>query len=211
MENFDFNKIKDFDSHINTSIPNYNEMVDMAVSLIHHLVPDGGKIEDLGCSTGMLLSKIESKIPNVDMLGVDLADNLFISQTPRVSFLKKDLTKHTPKADVVILMFTLMFLPLRERVKLLERIKKENPDAVLIVTEKNYMETGKTQEMFLFSYYDYKSKKYSGEELLEKQRSIRTIMKPLTEKENVKMFQDAGYTKIIKFWQSFQFMGWVIQ
>lgn len=208
-KNFNFNEIEDFDGHINSSIPNYTELRDMVVSLSHHLVPDGGVVTDIGCSTGAVIEKIKSKVPNIICYGVDTAKNLFPVESD-VSFLEEDLRIWTPKADLVISMFTLQFLPLEDRVSLLGRIKHLNPNALIIVTEKVYMEEGKTQEMFTFSYYDYKSKSFTAQELLDKQKAIRTIMKPMTEKENIRMFEDCGY-KVTRFWQSFQFVGWILQ
>lgn len=210
MSDFDFNKIKDFDTHIDKSIPNYTELSDMVVSLTHHLIGRGGVIQDLGCSTGALLIKMAEKISNVSFVGVDLADNLFIPHD-KVTYIKKDVTKFIPQADIIILMFTLQFLRKEKRAELLKIIKQKNPNVVMIVTEKTYMESGDTQEMFTFSYYDYKEKSFSAEELLEKQKSIRTIMKLLTEKENIEMFYNAGFTSVTRFWQSFQFIGWIVK
>ena len=202
MSNFDFNKIENFDEHINSSIPNYNELKDMVVSLSHHLVPDGGVVTDIGCSTGAVIKKIKAKIPNITCYGVDVAKNLFPTKSD-VLFLEENLKEWTPKADLIVSMFTLQFLPVKDRRDLLKRIKELNPNAPLIITEK-------IQEMFTFSYYDYKSKSFTAQELLDKQKSIRTIMKPLTEKENLKMFKECGYPKIVRFWQSFQFLAWII-
>lgn len=210
MSNFDFNKIKDFDSHIQSSIPNYNELVDMVVSLSHHLVPDEGTVVDIGCSTGTVIEKIWKAIPNIECVGVDLARNLFPATNSAVVYMQEDVRTFTPKADLIILMFTLQFLTIAERKDLLSRIKKLNPHATLIVTEKTYMDEGKIQEMFTFSYYDFKAKTFTAEEMLQKQKSIRTIMKPLTQDENFEMFDNAGY-RTTKFWQSFQFMGWILQ
>jgi tRNA (cmo5U34)-methyltransferase len=206
--NFDFNKIKDFDTHIQSSIPNYTELKEMVASIAHHLVPDEGTVVDIGCSTGAVLELIHEKIPNIRCIGVDIASNLFPKDSP-VAFLTEDITEFTPVGDLIISMFTLQFLPMPDRIDLLRRIKHWNPSSSIIVTEKCYMESGKNQEMFTFSYYDYKSKSFSADELLSKQKSIRTIMKPLTEQENISMFEKSGYT-VTRFWQSLQFVGWIL-
>lgn len=208
MKNFDFNTIDNFDEHIDSSIPNYTELRDMVVSLSHHLVPDGGTVVDIGCSTGAVIEKIQEKIPNITCYGIDVATNLF-PKNGKALYLSENLYTWTPKADLIISMFTLMFLPYKDRLELLKRTKKLNPNTPLIVTEKTYMDEGKIQDMFVFSYYDYKSKTFTAQELLDKQISIRTIMKPLTEQENIEMFNKCGYKKITRFWQSFQFMGWI--
>lgn len=209
MSNFNFNEITDFDSHISSSIPNYSELKNMVVSLSHHLILDGGVVADIGCSTGVVLEGILQTIPNITGIGVDTASNLFPKKA-KADYLTEDLKIFTPKADLIISMFTLQFLPIERRFDLLQRIKKLNPNVTLIITEKVFMEDGKTQEMFTFSYYDYKSKSFTAQELLDKQKSIRTVMKPLTEKENLQMFEAVGFEKVTKFWQSFQFMGWIL-
>ena len=108
-------------------------------------------------------------------------------------------------------MFTLQFLSPKARFELLCRIKNKNPAVVVLVAEKVYMENGEIQEMFTFSYYDYKEKSFTSEELLKKQKSIRTIMKPFTEKTNLKMFRKAGFLEMTRYWQSFQFIGWLLK
>src|SRR3990167_1286981 len=130
MSNFDFNKIEDFDKHINSSIPNYSELSDMVVSLSHHLVPDGGTVVDIGCSTGAVIEKIHKSVPNINCVGVDIATSLFPEKSG-VKYLEENLRKFTPKGDLIISMFTLQFLPIEHRISLLRRIRESNPHSHL--------------------------------------------------------------------------------
>jgi len=70
MEKFDFNTIKDFDSHILKSIPNYDVLIEAIISMSEYFVTKDAIIYDLGCSTGKLLKTLP--FPN-DKIGYDNA------------------------------------------------------------------------------------------------------------------------------------------
>jgi hypothetical protein len=50
MSQFDFNKIDDFDDHINKSIPNYDLLIDSIKSMSEYFYVKSASIYDLGCS-----------------------------------------------------------------------------------------------------------------------------------------------------------------
>ena len=69
MKNFDlvnkswvFNKkvAKNFDKHVNQSIPDYSDLQNYIASLSEWFLKDGAVIYDLGCSTGETIKRIAS-------------------------------------------------------------------------------------------------------------------------------------------------------
>ena len=61
MNTFDFNKIEDFDNHINLSIPNYNQLLSLFIDLATIFSGENTTVIDYGCSTGKLLRALPKK------------------------------------------------------------------------------------------------------------------------------------------------------
>ena len=59
------------------------------------------------------------------------------------------------------------------------------------------------------NYYEFKSKSFSSEEIMEKERDLRSIMRLFTKEENIKLFEEAGFKVHDTFFQYYNFVGWV--
>lgn len=211
MSNFSFDTVSDFDDHINLSIPNYDVLQRAIVSLSSFFLKEKGCL-DIGCSTGALLRKI-SQTYEGPLLGVDISENLIRENTQKnITLLRHDITDGLPDVefDFATCVFTLQFLPPDSVEKVLKEVYQKLPKGGgLVVCEKTFMADGFAQELMTFSHYDYKTEAFSAEEIFKKQISLRKIMTPVSEAENIKRLRDAGFKNIIRFWQSFQFIGWL--
>lgn len=217
-EKFSFDTIKDFDKHISLSIPNYSHIHELIESMSMYFVKPGTNVYDLGCSTGKLIDAIrhqsvyKNKIRDVKYIGYENSSN-FANSNFDISMGDITNPEETPleNASLVMSIFTLQFLPTKERDKIIERIYKSlNPGGAFICCEKVYIRDGIMQDIFTFSYYDYKKKSFSEKEILDKQRDLRTIMTPLTDGQNEVMFRLAGFKYIETFFSSLFFRGWVM-
>jgi len=63
------------------------------------------------------------------------------------------------------------------------------------------------QDMLTFNYYDYKSKNFSSEEIMMKEKQLRHMLKPNTWKEIQVSLTDAGFTAYERIWQNHMFIG----
>jgi len=206
---FSFDTIQDFDDHILKSIPNYDILFQMILSMSNYFVEDGKKIYDLGCSTGKLLKSLPFKQHKV---GYDLAENLLPNEDTLgdLLFVKKDLNQDfdVNDASLVYSIFTMQFLRRDRRNNYLKNIYNGLTNGgALILCEKVYQEHGVMQEMFTFSQYDYKVKSFDAQEILNKEKDLRLIMKPDGYLELLERVRSAGFEKISFFWQSFNFIG----
>ena len=97
MSKFDFNKIEDFDEHINLSIPNYEGLINQIVKFSDYFVDEHTNVYDLGCSTGKMFKMLEL-IDSANYIGVDnsklLPDESFVDN---VSFVDADLLKYNDR------------------------------------------------------------------------------------------------------------------
>ena len=61
--------------------------------------------------------------------------------------------------------------------------------------------------MLTFNYYDYKRKSFDTEDIMDKERTLRHMMKPNTWEEITEMLYDAGFKDIQPFWRNHAFVG----
>jgi len=217
-EPFDFNTIKDFDKHIELSVPNYKHIWEIVNLISSYFILPNTNVYDIGCSTGLGLKLLSfsNKQDNVNYFGYDISDNMLqnIPQTKHIHIFKKDITEPTllfENASLVLSIFTLQFIDIKKRLNLLQRIYNGlNPGGSFIIAEKIYVNNGEFQEIFTFSYYDFKRKSFTDAEIMQKQIDLRYQMKPLSDSENIELFQKAGFTKIESFFQSLNFKAWLL-
>ena len=200
---FDFNTIENFDEHIEKSIPNYNILIDFIKSISQYFYVDNTNIYDLGCSTGKLLKSLDT---NCNKIGIDNSTLLPLDK----AFYNIDLNTNfnISNACLVYSIFTMQFLNPSKRLSYLKNIYDGlNDGGALIICEKVYQDYGKIQEVMTFSHYDYKLKNFKPNEIINKEKDLRYIMKPNTSKELDNLLFDVGFSKTTIFWQMFNFKG----
>lgn len=217
MTKFNFDTVKDFDSHIEMSIPNYKHIWELIHPISSYFITQNSNVYDLGCSTGLGLKLLSfnTDVENVKFIGYDISDNMLkeVHNTKRLTILKVDITNDNvtfPNASLILMIFTLQFLPSDKKKAVLKRIYDSLlPGGSFIICEKTIVENGKIQDIFTFCYYDLKSANFSKDETLSKQYDLRFMMKNNTDPEIEKMLREAGFATVNPFFQSLQFKGWL--
>lgn len=220
--NFSFETIADFDGHISSSIIGYKTLYDLIIPLASNYIVPGCNVVDLGCSSGELLRQLSYRYPKAKYMGFDKAiDNLWKDGGDNVEAYELDITSDDfviPKAKLITSIFTLQFLPPEKREELLKKVSNALlPGGAFIIAEKVYCEGSKAQDHFTFAHYDLKGLNFNPDEILKKQRDIRTIMKPQKEEQIetelysniVSGFGDAN-PEVELFWASYQFRAWIV-
>ena len=218
MTNFSFSTIKDFDSHIRQSIRGYDSLVKDIVDLSAYFISDDTKVIDLGCSEGTVLNDISNinTYNNVHHLGVEIEDNFFDRlkslESDNLQFVQRDIVQLPAEfyhnSSLIISLFTLQFIPLKHRLRVLQRVYEGlNDGGCLIVTEKIFFDNSKIESAMSSLYYDYKRKHFSAEDILNKEKDLRHLMKPMFRHELDGMLRTAGFRHIENFWQSYNFTG----
>jgi len=206
MKEFNFNTIQDFDSHIQKSIPNYDVLNNMILSMSEYFITKSANIYDLGCSTGRLLKELRCDNPKI---GYDNS-KLLPSDEDNIKFKSIDLNEafEVSNACLVYSIFTMQFLQRDKRKQFVNTAYKGlNEGSAFILCEKIYQDKGILQEVMSFSHYDYKLSHFSADEIIHKERDLRFIMKPNTLTENYQLLESAGFSDITSFWQSYNFIG----
>ena len=216
MKKFDFDTIQSFDDHILQSIPNYDILFSSILRISDYFRDKNKIIYDLGCSTGKLLTYI-NRVEKYDgkMIGIDYSRNLLPENTKEydnISFIEANLNKPFvfSNACLIFSIFTLQFLRKEARQQLIKNVYNGLCNGgAFIIAEKTYVSEGQFQDIFTFSYYDYKKASFTPEQILSKEKDLRTILKPNYAHENIEMLHEAGFNKIQMFYKFFQFEAYL--
>lgn len=206
MDNFDFNRIHDFDEHINKSIPSYDLLVDMSKSIAEYFYTKEAVVYDLGCSTGKMLLEIDTVCKK---MGIDNS-NLLPKANP--NFQSLDLNKENAvyNACVVFSLFTMQFLNVKRREGYIKGIYNGLIEGgALIIAEKVYQDDGRAQEAMTFSHYEMKMRSFTTEEILKKEKSLRQVMKPMNQTDFEELLKDTGFRVVTSYWQCFNFKAYL--
>jgi tRNA (cmo5U34)-methyltransferase len=211
---FSFDTIENFDKHIDISIPDYNGLLKHILNISTYFIKRDSIIYDYGCSTGKLLSLLKKRnnVINTKFVGIDKSKNLIKEHDVDIEVIESDLIDFYPeKNNFSCSIFTLQFLSIENRKIILKRIYDSLFEGgCLLISEKTFIDNGFIQDIFSFTYYDFKLENFKELDILNKQFDLRYIMRPLTEEQNIKLFKEAGFTNIQSFWQSLQFKGWLL-
>jgi tRNA (cmo5U34)-methyltransferase len=214
-DNFSFDTIKNFDEHIASSIPRYQDIHLVIDSILEYFIKNYINIYDIGCSTGSLLKRIDNKYrnKNISLTGYDICKNLIPDNSGRCVFIKDDILKghvYFKDADIIFSIFTICFINLKHRQALINKIYNNlNKGGIFIFVDKIYCNSTKIQEIFTFLYYDFKRNKFKCDEILNKEQALREIQQPLTDVENINMLNASGFRNIETFWRYYNFKGYL--
>jgi len=164
---FSFNEavVDVFPDMIQRSVPGYGTVVRMTGVLTEQYAKEGTHVYDLGCSLGESIRAAELAIGDraCQLVGVDnspaMIEKVRAEVPPRSKIMwhLSDITQMEFKtASVVIMNFTLQFIPINERLKLLKQIRSSMvPGGLLILSEKLTMPDDEMNELMVNINHDY--------------------------------------------------------
>ena len=221
---FEFNQgVADvFDDMVKRSVPFYEEIHRLTLDIIERRYSGKGFIFDLGCSTGTTFELISKQFPDREFkfIGVDNSKAMLNKANEKLSplglknlELRNEGMQETNfnNAEIVILNYTLQFLPVEKRLNLLEKIYNSLPTGgVLILSEKIKSPRSEVQELITDLYYDFKRRNgYSELEISQKREALENVLIPLTPKEQVKMLKEAGFEKTEMLFRWYNFASYI--
>ena len=227
-KNYDFTfaqREEGFDDQIEHSIRGYKNLLDDIVSLSRNFVEDETNVVDIGCSTGKLTEAFVHSNQNfckyANYICIELAPSFFEELDKRyermtneyywanIDFQKKDVRQFKfENCSLVTSIFTLQFMPRKDRFDVIKNIYDGlNFGGAFIFAEKTVCEDSRLQEMITFNFYDYKRKHFEASDILEKEKTLRNMLKPNTWKELEGMLECAGFKTAQPFWRNHMFVG----
>lgn len=214
---FDEQVSQHFDSHVRKSVPLYEEVQRAVIEMSEWFVRDNSVIYDLGSSTGETISLLlqkHSRKKNVRYIGVE--ESLPMIELARkkcesesVQFLQQNIEEINEfnNVDLVLSLYTLQFLPLWKRKKVLQRIYNGLVEGgSFIFVEKIRAENSLFEDIWNDLYWDFKQENGLNEQqVIKKSQSLRGVLIPLTLSENLKLLSDTGFLCMDTFikWHNF--------
>jgi tRNA (cmo5U34)-methyltransferase len=211
---FDDQVVKVFDDMIHRSIPFYKEIIKRQVRMIQRYYQPGTIIYDLGCSNGNLGLQVCRRMVDVDfqMIAVDNSAPMLaafqkrLAATPRsgrISLQCRDIRSiPIENASVVVLNFTLQFLPKNQREALTAAIHLGlNRGGTFLFSEKITHPDPHLADLQQDFYYAFKRENgYSDLEISQKREALDNVLIPETLEQHLARLHQAGF-KAVDVWQ----------
>jgi len=216
---FDDQVVQVFDDMLNRSIPFYGEIICRQVQMIERFYLPGSVIYDLGCSNGNLglqvcrlmggrtfsMVAVDNSAPMLNAYQKRLEET---SWRERIALQCQDISRTTiENASVVVLNFTLQFLPPEERDGMISRIHAGlQPGGVLLFSEKITHADKPLVDLQQALYYRFKRENgYSDLEISQKREALEKVLIPETMEQHLARLQRAGFNSIETWLKWFNF------
>lgn len=221
---FDERVVAVFPDMIQRSVPGYGMIIANIGVIAARYAQPGSHCYDLGCSLGAATLAMRQRItaPDCDIIAVDNSpamierarELLSLDTGPAipVTLLCSDLQEVTVEnASVVVLNFTLQFIPPPQRLALMQRIYAGlNPGGILILSEKIAFSRPEQQQLHIELHHDFKrANGYSDLEISQKRSALENVMIPETVAVHQKRLQTAGFSCAELWFQCFNFASLV--
>ena len=210
-----------FPEHAARSIPYYRDGHELICYLSDFFVAPDSTVYDLGCSTGELLQQLAAHNrhkPGVRWIGLD-REQAMIEHAGRtcaglenVELQCRDiLTGEFKGADMIIAYYTIQFVEERRRQALFDRIYEAlNWGGAFILFEKVGAPDSRFQDMMSCLYREFKQRNgFSSDEILNKELSLKGVLKPFSTAGNLGLLNRAGFTDVMTVMKYVCFQGFL--
>ena len=211
-----------FSDMISRSVPGYATIIGMIGLLAEQHATPGSRLYDLGCSLGAATVSMGQAIGDREcqLVAVDNA-------RPMLDKALEQFSRHLPltvethcadirdvpvlDASVVVLNFTLQFLPVEERLALLQKIRQGmQDDGVLILSEKIAGADEEEDRLLVELHHAFKGANgYSDLEISQKRTALEEVLLPETIATHRTRLQAAGFSRVDLWFQCFNFVSFV--
>ena len=220
---FEFNEaVADvFPDMLRRSIPGYESSIEAIGTLARRYVTAGTRCFDLGCSLGAATLAMRRNIlaPDCEIVAVDLApamvdrcDELVAdddSITP-VSIVLADVRNiGISNASMVVMNYTLQFLPVDERVGLIRRIREGMvDDGVFVLSEKVADDDPDMEKLLIDLHHEFKrANAYTDLEISRKRTALENVLVPESITTHLQRLDDAGFAHAGVWLKHFNFVS----
>ena len=209
-----------FDDMLSRSVPFYDEVRKLVISLILAEQADGLKVLDLGSSTAKFLLDLHSKMDTkMQLKGLDNSQAMLDRAEQKCQAfgagielkLADMLTYEYSREDIIVANYTLQFIRPMQRVELIKKLYNSlNDKGVFIFSEKVVFDDKKLDKQMIDTYYEYKKEQgYSEYEIAQKREALENVLIPFTIEENIQMCKDAGFRSVDTIFQWANFVTFV--
>ena len=216
---FDADVVKVFPDMIQRSVPGYETIIAMTGTLAERYAQADSHCYDLGCSLGAstLAMAQHITVESCNIIAIDNASamtehcaNILEHEKPAipVELICGDV-RDTPikNASMVVLNFTLQFLPPERRTALMEAIYAGLlPGGILILSEKIAFSDPHVNALMIELHHAFKrANGYSELEISQKRSALENVLIPETLDQHRQRLKKAGFESVDIWFQCFNF------
>ncbi|MDP5141178.1 carboxy-S-adenosyl-L-methionine synthase CmoA [Rheinheimera baltica] len=216
---FDDQVAEVFPDMIQRSVPGYQTIIQTIGKLTSRYQQPDSTYYDLGCSLGAATLAMRRNISaaNSTLVAVDNSKAMVERCERHLQVFRSDVPVQVKLADIrqqpienaaiVVINFTLQFLPQADRSALTQRIYQGlKPGGVLILSEKFISADHTANELLIDLHYEFKrANGYSELEISQKRSALENVMKPDTLQQHQQRLQQAGFSSQTLWFQCFNF------
>lgn len=216
---FDERVVAVFPDMINRSVPGYTTIIHGIGRLTARFAQPDTILYDLGCSLGAstLAMRQNNDADNCTIIGLDNSAamvercrtqvNAFVGKTPVEIHQADILNTEYAKCSVVVLNFTLQFIPPEQRDALIQRLYQALvPGGILILSEKVRSDDPVTDNLLVELHHEFKRDNgYSELEISQKRAAIEHVMRLNTLPEHYQRLASAGFAHVETWYRCFNF------
>lgn len=214
-----------FPDMIGRSVPGYALMVAMIGQLARRFAAPDTVLHDLGCSLGAVTLSMCERVtaPGVRIVATDNAPAMIERFRETLAGLPDGIPVDLVCGDirdasfanssVVVLNFTLQFVPPGQRTPLMRRVHEGLVSGgALVLSEKICFEDPSTQQRQTDWHHDFKRLQgYSELEIARKRSALERVLEPETESVHVERLRRAGFSRVTRWFQCFGFCSFLAE
>lgn len=215
---FDEEVVNVFPDMIQRSVPGYGAIISAIGLLAGRYAQEKSVCYDLGCSLGAATVSMRHQIP--ESCRIIAVDNSEAMIRKCKTILKKDRAEipvelqhadvrdvEIENASVVVLNFTLQFIPIEDRLDFLGKVYQGLlPGGILILSEKLKFEDSAQQELQSAMHHAFKrANGYSELEISQKRTALENVLISETLSQHRERLRKAGFSSTEVWFQYFNF------
>ncbi len=215
---FDEDVARVFPDMLKRSIPGYAASIEAIGSLAARFVKPGTRCFDLGCSLGAatLAMRQGARTGDIDLIAIDTSKAMVTrcreaaADDDRIQVVHGDIRDaDISNSSMVVLNYTLQFLPPEDRDAMIQRIADGlNPRGLLVLSEKVVDEDPAMESLLFDLHHEHKRRNdYSELEISRKRTALENVLIPETISDHRRRLTDAGFRHIAVWLRYFNFVS----
>ncbi len=220
---FDDEVVRVFPDMIKRSVPGYSTIIAMTGLLAGRYAAPGSTCYDLGCSLGASTLAMRQQVrgEGCRIIGIDNSSAMIERCRSVIDTDSHELPVELVCADiedvaienasVVVLNFTLQFIPVEQRAALMQRIFDGlNPGGILVLSEKVLFADPHLNALNIDLHHDFKrANGYSDLEIAQKRQALENVLVPETLDAHRERLTAVGFSSCDVWFQCFNFASLV--
>ena len=209
----------DYDNHINSVLPYYQEFHTQIIDLIQALNSNNIQWLDTGCGTGTLAEKIMKNFANINLTLCDPSEKMLtiakqkLSKYNNIIFINKSTqdTQFENKFDIITAVQAHHYLMMENRTKATQKCYQALKENGIYITFENIKLSSNTSDKIAQKRYEnfLKSHKKTENEIIAHLARRNREVFPITIEQHINLLKNCGFKTVDILWASYWQAGFL--